>query len=164
MDAIGIIPARYNATRFAGKVLADICGRPIIQHVWEQAKKARLIEKVVIACDDERIIAAARDFGADCVMTAKGHLSGSDRITEVVSSIDVKVVVNIQADEPLIQPLMINRLVEVLLNDNSVCMATLMRQIENLNEVNNPSIVKVVVDKNNFALYFSRAPIPLLCR
>lgn len=160
MEAIGIIPARYSSKRFSGKVLADICGKPMIQHIWERAKKALLLDEVIIACDDERVFAVARDFGANCLMTAKEHLSGSDRITEVVSPIDVKVVVNIQADEPLIEPLMIDSLVEVLLRDNSIYMATLIKQIENAKEINDPNIVKVVVDKNNFALYFSRAPIP----
>ncbi len=160
MDAIGVIPARYGSTRFDGKVLADIGGKPMIQLVWERAKKALFLDEVIIACDEQRVFDAARGFGANCVMTAKGHLSGSDRITEVVSSIEVKVVVNIQADEPLIEPLMIDSLVEALLRDNSICMATLMKQIEDAQEITNPNIVKVVVDKNNFALYFSRAPIP----
>jgi 3-deoxy-manno-octulosonate cytidylyltransferase (CMP-KDO synthetase) len=160
MEAIGIIPARYSSTRFSGKVLADICGKPMLQHIWERAKKALLLDEVIIACDEERVFAVARDFGANCLMTAREHLSGSDRITEVVSPIDVRVVVNIQADEPLIEPLMIDSLVEVLLRDDSVYMATLIKQIENAEEINDPNIVKVVVDKNNFALYFSRAPIP----
>ncbi len=160
MDAIGVIPARYSATRFPGKLLANICGKPIIQHVWERASRARLVERLVIACDDERILSVAQSFGAECVITAKGHLSGSDRITEVVGSLDVKVVVNIQADEPLVQPLMIDRLVEALLNDETISMATLIKRIEHHHEVDNPNIVKVVIDKNNFALYFSRAPIP----
>ena len=160
MEAIGVIPARYSSSRFSGKVLADICGKPMIQHVWERAKRALLLDEVIVACDEESVFAVASDFGANCVMTAKGHLSGSDRITEVVNPIDVKVVVNIQADEPLIEPLMIDRLAETLLGDNSIYMATIIKKIENSNEINNPNIVKVVVDKNNFALYFSRAPIP----
>ena len=160
MDAIGVIPARYSSTRFSGKVLTDICGKPMVQHVWERAKKALLLDEVIVACDEESVFAVARDFGANCVMTAKEHHSGSDRITEVVAPIDVKVVVNIQADEPLVEPLMIDRLVEVLLGDNSINMATIIKQIEDKKEVNNPNIVKVVMDKNNFALYFSRAAIP----
>lgn len=160
MDAIGIIPARYSSTRFSGKVLADICGKPMIQHVWERAKKALLLDEVIIACDEEEVFAVGRDFGANCAMTAKGHLSGSDRITEVISPIEVSVVVNIQADQPLIEPIMIDSLVESLLRDNSIYMATIIKQIEDAQEINNPNIVKVVVDKNNFALYFSRAPVP----
>ncbi|MFC1657949.1 3-deoxy-manno-octulosonate cytidylyltransferase [Candidatus Omnitrophota bacterium] len=160
MEAIGVIPARYSSTRFQGKILADICGRPMIQHVWEQAKEARLLDDVIIACDEEEVFKVASDFGANCVMTSKGHLSGSDRITEVISPLEVKVVVNIQADEPLIKPIMIDSLAETLIRDDSVYMATLIKQIEDAEEVNNPNAVKVVVDKNNFALYFSRAAIP----
>jgi 3-deoxy-manno-octulosonate cytidylyltransferase (CMP-KDO synthetase) len=160
MEAIGVIPARYSSTRFSGKVLAHICGKPMVQHVWEQAKKALLLDEVIIACDEEKVFTAASDFGAKCVMTAKGHLSGSDRITEVVSPIEVKVVVNIQADEPLVKPIMIDSLVDTLLRDDSVYMATLVKRIENSKEINDPNIVKVVVDKDNFALYFSRATIP----
>jgi len=164
MEAIGVIPARYSSARFSGKVLIDICGKPMVWHVWEQAKKALLLDEVIIACDDERVFKVASDFGANCVMTAKGHLSGSDRITEVVSSIDVKIVVNIQADEPLIKALMIDSLVEALLRDNSIYMATLIKQIEDIHEISDPNIVKVVADNNNFALYFSRAPIPYKAR
>jgi 3-deoxy-manno-octulosonate cytidylyltransferase (CMP-KDO synthetase) len=160
MRAVGVIPARYGSTRFSGKVLADICGKPMIQHVWERAKRASLLDELIIACDEERLFTVARNFGANCVMTAKSHPSGSDRITEVVGPIDVKVVVNIQADEPLIEPAMIDSLVEALLKDDSIYMATLIKQIEDAREINNPNIVKVVVDKNNFALYFSRAAIP----
>ena len=160
MDAIGVIPARYSSRRFSGKILTDLYGKTMIQHVWEQAKKALLLDEVIIACDEEKVFTIANDFGAKCVMTAKEHLSGSDRITEVVGPIDVKVVVNIQADEPLIQPLMIDTLVEALLRDDSIYMATLMKKIENIEEIGDPNIVKVIVDKNNFALYFSRAPIP----
>ncbi|MFH1338278.1 MAG: 3-deoxy-manno-octulosonate cytidylyltransferase [Candidatus Omnitrophota bacterium] len=160
MDAIGVIPARYSSTRFEGKVLADIFGKPMIQHVWERAKKALLLDDVIIACDDERVFSAAREFGANCVMTAKGHLSGSDRITEVVSPIEVRVVVNIQADEPLIEPLMIDSLVEALQRDKAIYMATMVKQIKDAKEINNPNVVKVVIDKNNHVLYFSRAQIP----
>ncbi len=160
MEAIGVIPARYSSTRFAGKVLADICGKPMIQYVWERAKQALLLDDVIVACDDENVFGVARNFGANCIMTARGHLSGSDRITEVVAPLDVKVVLNIQADEPLIEPIMIDRLTEALLSDKSIYMATIIKKIENSDEITDPNIVKVVVDKNNFALYFSRAAIP----
>ena len=160
MEAIGIIPARYSSSRFQGKVLADIFGKPMIQYVWEKAKKALLLDEVIIACDDERVKEAVSSFGANCLMTAKGHLSGSDRITEVIGPIDVKVVVNIQADEPLIEPIMIDSLVEALQRDSSINMATLIKKIEDAKQVKNPNIVKVVVDKNNFALYFSRSAVP----
>jgi len=160
MDVIGVIPARYSSTRFEGKILVDILGKPMIQRVWEQAKQAFLLDDLIIACDDERVAKVANEFGAKVVLTAKGHISGSDRISEVVNPIDVKIVINIQGDEPLIHPMMIDTLAQTLLDDSSVSMATLMKKIEDPNDIEDPHVVKVVVDKNNFALYFSRAPIP----
>jgi len=164
MEAIGVIPARYSSTRFEGKVLADILGKPMIQHVWERAKQAKVLDDLLIACDDEKVADIARDFGAKVVLTAKGHISGTDRIIEVVNPLDVKVVVNIQGDEPLIQPVAIDMVAQALLDDNTVSMATLMKKIEDIRDVDNPDVVKVVVDKNNLALYFSRAPIPFQAR
>ena len=160
MEAVGVIPARYSSTRFSGKVLADICGKPMIEHVWRRAKKALLLDDVVIACDEQSVFEVVREFGANCVMTAKGHLSGSDRITEVIGPMDVNFVVNIQADEPLIQPLMIDSLIEALQRDSSIYMATLMKKIQDSQDVVDPNIVKVITDKDNFALYFSRAALP----
>ncbi len=160
MDVIGIIPARYSSTRFEGKVLADILGKPMIQRVYERAKQAIVLDDLIIACDDERVARVAKSFGAKVVLTAKGHVSGSDRICEVINPLDVKVVINIQGDEPLIHPEMINTVAQALLDDNSLNIATLMKKIENPQEINDPHVVKVTVDKNNFALYFSRAPIP----
>lgn len=160
MDVIGIIPARYSSTRFEGKVLADIAGKPMIQHVWERAKEALLLEDLIIACDDERVAKAAGDFGAKAVMTAKAHASGTDRICEVINPLDVKIVINIQGDEPLIHPTMIDGVARALLGDSSVSMATVMKRIEEPQVINDPNVVKVVIDKNNFAIYFSRSPIP----
>jgi len=160
MNVIGVIPARYSSSRFAGKVLADILGKPMIQHVWERAKQAFLLDDLIIACDDERVASVAKEFGANIVLTAKGHLSGTDRISEVVNPIDVKIVINIQADEPLINPIMIDNVAQALLDDQALAMATLMKKIEDPSDLSDPHIVKVVVDKNNFALYFSRAAIP----
>lgn len=160
MDTIGIIPARYSSSRFHGKVLANILGKPMLRHVWEMAKQSLVLDDLIIACDDEKIALAAQEFGAKVVMTAKQHTSGSDRICEVVNSIDVKVIINIQADEPLIHPIMIDTVAQSLLDDQAIPMATLMKKIDRPEEVNDFNIVKVVVDKNNFALYFSRAAIP----
>jgi len=160
MDVIGIIPARFSSTRFQGKVLADIMGKPMLQHVWERAKQSRLLEDLVIACDEEKVAKAAQEFGAKVVMTAKGHTCGSDRIIEVVNPIDVKIVINIQADEPLIHPTMIDSVAQALLDNSSVSMATVMKAIDEPEVINDPNVVKVVIDKNNFALYFSRSPIP----
>ena len=164
MDVVGIIPARYSSTRFEGKVLADILGKPMLQHVWERAKESRLLDEVIIACDDERVAAAARAFGSKVAMTAKAHASGSDRICEVINPLDVKVVINIQADEPLIHPTMIDKVARELLENSSIPMASVMKAIDEEEIVNNPDVVKVVIDKNNFAIYFSRSPIPYHAR
>lgn len=162
MDCLGVIPARYSSTRFEGKVLADILGKPMIQHVWERAKQAKTLDDLIIACDDERVASTARDFGAKVAMTSKGHASGTDRISEVVNPLDVKIVINIQGDEPLIHPMMIDSVARALLEDSSLSMATVMKKITDPLSINDPHVVKVVVDKNNFALYFSRAAIPYL--
>lgn len=164
MDVIGVIPARYSSTRFEGKVLADVLGKPMIQRVWEQAKQALLLDDLVIACDDERVLKVVKDFGAHAVLTAKGHACGADRICEVVNPLDVKIVINIQGDEPLIHPTMIDKVARALLDDASLAMATMMRVIDDAKDLEDPNVVKVVIDKNNFALYFSRTPIPFHAR
>ncbi len=160
MDVIGIIPARYSSSRFEGKVLADILGKPMVQHVWEQAKQALVLDDLIIACDDERVARVAKEFGAKVAFTAKAHASGTDRICEVVNPLEVKIVVNIQADEPLIHPTMIDSVARALLDDSSISMATVMKAIDEPEVINDPNVVKVVIDKYNFAVYFSRAPIP----
>lgn len=162
LNVIGVIPARFGSTRFEGKVLANILGKPMIQHVWEEAKKAKMLEDLIIACDDERVEKAAKEFGAKVVLTAKAHTSGSDRLTEIVNDIDVKVIVNIQADEPLIHFTMIDDVSRALISDNSLVMSTLIKKIKDKEEYLDPNVVKVVVDKNGFALYFSRAAIPFV--
>ncbi len=162
MDVIGVIPARYSSTRFEGKVLADILGKPMIQHVWERAKQARLLDDVIIACDHELVASAARGFGAKVVFTSKAHDCGTDRISEVVNPLDVRIVINIQGDEPLIQPSVIDSVASALLDNKDISMATLMKRITAQELIDDPNVVKVVVDKNNFALYFSRATIPHL--
>jgi len=160
LDVIGVIPVRYSSTRFEGKALADILGKPMIQRVWERARQALLLDDLIIACDDERIASVAKEFGAKVALTAKAHPCGTDRICEVVNPIDVKIVINIQGDEPLIQPTMIDGVARALLDDSSISMATVMKAIEEPEVINDPNVVKVVIDKNNFAVYFSRAPIP----
>ena len=160
MDVIGVIPARYGSTRLEGKVLLDIGGKPMIQHVWERAKQSMLLDELIIACDEERVAEVARGFGAKVAMTAKGHASGSDRIIEVVNPLDVRIVINIQGDEPLIHPTMIDSVARALLEDSSLSMATIRKKIEDPALINDPNTVKVVTDKNNFALYFSRSTIP----
>ncbi len=164
MVVIGVIPARYSSTRFAGKVIADIGGKPMVQHVWERAKQAKTLEDIIIACDDQRVYDIAREFGAKAILTSKDHLCGTDRIIEIVNPLDVRIVVNIQGDEPLVHPTMIDSVAQALLDDEKLAMATIIKRIEDQQVVNDPNVVKVVVDKNNFALYFSRAVIPHLAQ
>lgn len=160
MDAIGIIPARYGSTRLEAKALADILGKPMIQHIYERAKEATILDEVIVATDDERIKTAVESFGGKAVYTSKEHQSGTERLTEVVFDMDVNVVVNIQGDEPLIHPSMINEVAYSLLDHPKLVMATLKRKIEDKEEYRNPNVVKVVTSKDGFALYFSRSPIP----
>ncbi|MDP3790347.1 MAG: 3-deoxy-manno-octulosonate cytidylyltransferase [Candidatus Omnitrophota bacterium] len=160
MNVIGVIPARFSSARFAGKVLADLGGKPVVQHVWENARKSKMLDDLIIATDDERVLKAAENFGAKAVYTSPDQPSGSDRLIEVVNPLDVKVVVNVQGDEPMIRPEMIDDLARAVLDNKDVYMATLAKKIEDKTEISNPNVVKVVRDKNGFALYFSRSIIP----
>ena len=160
MDAIGIIPARYGATRFEGKVLADLMGKPVIQHVWENARRASTLADLIVATDDVKVKEEVERFGGKVVLTAKEHKTGTDRLREVVNPIDTKVVVNIQAHEPLLHPSMIDDIVRPLLEDKGILMTTLKKKITDPEDLRNPNVVKVVTDKNGYALYFSRSPIP----
>ncbi|MDP2943218.1 MAG: 3-deoxy-manno-octulosonate cytidylyltransferase [Candidatus Omnitrophota bacterium] len=160
MDAIGIIPARYQSTRLEGKVLKDLLGKSVIQHVWENAKRAATLDDLIVATDDERIVSEVLGFGGKAVLTAKEHKTGTDRLREVVNPIDVKVVVNIQADEPLLHPSMIDDIVRPLLEEKDIVMTTLRKKITDPEDLKNPNVVKVICDKNGYALYFSRSPIP----
>lgn len=162
MDVVGVIPARYASVRFEGKVLADLCGKPVLQHVWEAARRAKTLSELIVACDDERIFKAVEGFGGRAVMTAKEHASGTERIAEAVADLDVRVVVNIQADEPLIHPAMIDDVAYYLLNNEAEVMATLSKRIEHEEEIADANVVKVVADKKGHALYFSRCPIPFV--
>ena len=160
MEAIGVIPARYGSTRFEGKVLKDLCGKPVIQHVYERAKKARLLDDLVIAADDDRIIRVVESFGGKAVFTSKSHSTGTDRLTEVVNAMDVRIVVNIQGDEPLINPLAIDDLVQAMRNDPDLMMATVVKKSNSPEEFKSSDVVKAILNQENFALYFSRSPIP----
>jgi len=160
MAAVGVIPARYGSTRFPGKALAALNGSPLIRHPYEQAKRSRRLERVLIATDDARIAEAASGFGAEAVMTSPSHRSGTERIAEVARGLDASVLVNIQADEPLIRPEQIDQVVEHLAAHPAVPMATLMTALTRPGEREDPNVVKVVVDQDGYALYFSRAPIP----
>lgn len=157
---LAVIPARYGSTRFPGKSLAMIKDKPMIQWVYERTKQSSLITKVIVATDDERIRKAVMDCGGEAVMTSPGHATGADRIAEVVRTLACDLVVNVQGDEPLIHPDMIDEAIAPLVRDVSIPMGTVCRKIEDPHEAFDPNVVKVVFDRNGFALYFSRAPIP----
>jgi 3-deoxy-manno-octulosonate cytidylyltransferase (CMP-KDO synthetase) len=160
MKTIGIIPARWGATRFEGKVLADLLGKPVIQHVWENARKAKTLDGLIVAADDERIIKVVEGFGGKAVYTSPDQPSGTDRLAEVVNPLDVFLAVNIQGDEPLVKPIMIDSLVMALESEKTAQMATVIKRIEDESELTNSNVVKVVVDRNGYAIYFSRYAIP----
>jgi 3-deoxy-manno-octulosonate cytidylyltransferase (CMP-KDO synthetase) len=160
---IGIIPARFASTRLMGKPLADIAGKPMIQHTYNSAKKSKLLDKVIIAVDDAKVYQVAKEFGAEVYMTPQKCPSGSDRIAIVTEKIpDASIIVNIQGDEPFIKGKMIDEAIEPLLFDKKVDLATLARRITNVDDMKSSSVVKVVFDYNNYALYFSRSAIPFV--
>jgi 3-deoxy-manno-octulosonate cytidylyltransferase (CMP-KDO synthetase) len=157
---LGVIPARFASSRFPGKALAIIAGKPMIQHVFERATRSRYLSDLLIATDDERIAAAARSFGAPVRLTRSDHASGTDRVAEVASADTAEFVVNIQGDEPLIDPEAIDAAILSIVGDPDISMGTLMKRIVDPAEVENPNVVKVVTDLNGRAIYFSRLPIP----
>jgi len=159
-SVLGIIPARFASSRFPGKALALLGGKTILQHVWERASLCRYLTDLIIATDDDRIHAEARRFGASVRMTRADHASGTDRAAEVASVSTAGVVVNIQGDEPLIDPAAIDAATLGLVEDPNVAMATLKKVIEDPGEIANPNVVKVVTDLHGNAIYFSRCPIP----
>ena len=155
-----IIPARYGSTRFPGKSLAVLKGKILIQHVYERAMAAKLVDHVTVATDDSRIFDAVKTFGGNALMTSASHMSGTDRIAEAAGNMDYEFVINVQGDEPFIRPGMIDDVANLLYNDRSVSISTLAKKITDINEIFSPHVVKVVMDENGFALYFSRSPIP----
>lgn len=157
---LGVIPARYASSRFPGKALAQIAGKPMICRVYERASRSRYLTRLVVATDDERIAQAARRCGAPVRMTRPDHLSGTDRVAEVAAGENADLVVNIQGDEPLIDPEAIDAAAMALLHDPEVPMGTLRKRIENPADCDNPNVVKVVTDRFGDAIYFSRHPIP----
>ena len=157
---LAVIPARWASTRFPGKPLADILGKPMVQWVSERAQKANLINEVVIATDDKRIYDAVLDFGGQAVMTSPNHQSGTDRVAEVVRNIECDIVVNVQGDEPLIPSENIDLVIKPLLDSGDLSASTLMIAIHSWSEMLDPNICKVVVDNVGRALYFTRAPLP----
>jgi 3-deoxy-manno-octulosonate cytidylyltransferase (CMP-KDO synthetase) len=157
---VAIIPARFGSTRLPGKPLSDILGKPMIQHVYERASRARSIDRLLVATDDERVAAAVAGFGGEVRMTSPAHASGTDRLAEVVRTIDAEIVVNVQGDEPLLDPEAIDTAVAAITGDPAVTLATLSLPLTDLEEMLSPGVVKVVVDGRGDALYFSRSPIP----
>ncbi|MBA7714255.1 3-deoxy-manno-octulosonate cytidylyltransferase [subsurface metagenome] len=175
MRIVAVIPARFSSTRFAAKVLAKDTGKFLVQHTYEQACLAKLPEKVIIAADDQKVVAAAETFGAECILTSVEHKSGTDRIAEAVADMDVDIVVNLQADEPEIHPDNIDYLARLLIDNPDYPMATLAADFQNAQQVADPNIVKVIItrcvgdtsnepratsDEIGRAIYFSRLPIP----
>lgn len=160
MKFLGVIPSRYASTRLEGKPLKDICGHTMVEWVYKRALKSKL-DKVVIATDDERIMAEVKSFGGNAVLTRADHLNGTSRIAEVCETYtDYDVIVNIQGDEPLIEPDMINAIIDSFIEDTTIPMSTLKHKLTDMTEIENPNAVKVITDKNNFAIYFSRSVIP----
>ena len=158
---VAVIPARYNSTRLPGKVLEKIGGKTMLNLVWEQVKKTTLVEEVIIATDDIRVIAEAENFGGQVEMTFSSHKSGTDRCAQVASQFwETDIVLNIQADEPFIDPKIIDMLAQKMIDDDWIEIASLCTEIKDLKEANDQNVVKIVRDRFNKALYFSRASIP----
>ena len=162
-QAVGIIPARWNSTRFPGKPLHLIAGKPLLQHVWKRCRKAKELDSVIIATDDMRIAEAAFDWGAEVAMTSKSHHSGTDRIAEVARKTpQFDFILNIQGDEPLVEPALLDRFVKTLRSNPRLSIVTAAHPFSNTADAASPHQVKVIVDLNGNALYFSRYAIPFL--
>jgi 3-deoxy-manno-octulosonate cytidylyltransferase (CMP-KDO synthetase) len=160
LTSVAVIPARYASTRFPGKPLAEIAGRPMIEHVYRRAADARGVDAVVVATDDQRVVDAVERFGGVARMTAASHHTGTDRIAEVARELHCSIIVNVQGDEPLVDSSSIAQMVDALQADPTLEMTTLRTPIRREDDYASPHVVKVVVDANDNALYFSRAPIP----
>jgi 3-deoxy-manno-octulosonate cytidylyltransferase (CMP-KDO synthetase) len=160
LSAIAVIPARDQSSRLPGKALADIGGRPMIEHVYRRAAAARSIGSVIVVTDDERIHRAVLAFGGASRMTSPAHQSGTDRIAEIAPGLDCDLIVNVQGDEPQIEPAMIDEAVAPFAADPGLMMSTLRRRLDDPADLLDPNVTKVVVDRDGYALYFSRAPIP----
>jgi 3-deoxy-manno-octulosonate cytidylyltransferase (CMP-KDO synthetase) len=167
MKVIGIIPARYKSSRFEGKALANILGKPMVQHVYERAIQAQTVDDVIVATDDKRIFDCVKSFSGKVVMTSVDCLTGTDRVAEVaadrhgtLSLQDSDIIANIQGDEPLLEPVMLDQMIEPFFADPSIQVSTLAQLILSEEDYRNPNVVKVVTNKNGFAMYFSRSSIP----
>ncbi len=157
---VAVIPARYAASRLPGKPLVSLAGKPMIQHVWERARQAQRVTRVIVATDDERILKAVAGFGGEAHMTRPDHRSGTERIAEVAAHVDGEVFVNVQGDEPLLEPAAVDAAVDALLTEPLAAVATVATPIRAAADIVDPNVVKTVLDFDGNALYFSRAPIP----
>ncbi len=160
MSVAAIIPARYAATRFPGKPLANKTGKYLVQHVYEAVKGARLVDRVLVATDDERIAAAVRGFGGEVAMTRSDHATGTDRVAEAAGRLDASLIINVQGDEPEMDPRSIDALVELMRSHPEAPMGSLACPFTDAGDLANPACVKVVLNMNGYALYFSRSLIP----
>lgn len=160
LTVIGVIPVRYASTRFPGKALVDIGGKPMVRHVYERCASCKRLDRLYVATDDRRIYEAAREFTTDVLMTSETHASGTDRVAEVAEKVDGDVFINVQGDEPLIEPAAVEALIPPFEEDPGVNMTTLARPSGDPTEVSNPNTCKIVIDEAGDALYFSRAPVP----
>lgn len=159
-NALAVIPARYASTRFPGKPLATIAGRSMVQRVVERVRQAQRISRIVVATEDERIKSAVESFGGEAIITRRDHRTGTDRVAEVATHIAANIYVNVQGDEPLIDPGTVDAIIEAMCEDDSIQLATPCTAILQPNDIMDPNVVKVVRDFDGNALYFSRAPIP----
>lgn len=157
---VAVIPARYASTRLPGKPLLDLGGKPMILHVVERAKQAQSVSRVIVATDDQRVFAAVAAAGEEALMTSPDHPTGTDRLAEVAAQLDAEIIVNVQGDEPLIDPGTIDAAVAPLLTDRELMMSTTCEPILSAADVLSPNVVKVVTDQTGYALYFSRNPLP----
>lgn len=160
-SVLGVIPARYGSTRFPGKPLASILGKPMIEWVWQSSSRAQLLDRVLVATDDERILETVEKFGGEAIMTSSNCASGSDRVAEVIERVDCDYVVNIQGDEPLIEGSDLDRGIKRMLDSPEIPVGSFMAECPS-DHVQDPDVAKVVVDQHSRALYFSRSPIPFL--
>ena len=159
-SVLAVIPARFHSTRLPGKILADIAGKPMIEHVYRRAAAASRVHAVLVATDDDRIASAVESFGGVALLTSPAHVSGTDRIAEVVRQLPCRCVINVQGDEPLVESATLDAAIEPMLADSTLEMSTISRPLASLTEFTNPNVVKVVTNASGDALYFSRAPIP----
>lgn len=158
--AIGVIPARYDSSRLPGKPLISIRGKPLIQRVYQKVSKSKLLDSVLVATDDQRVKELMGNLGGEVKLTSRNHRTGSDRVAEAIRGIACDIVLNIQCDEPFLDPRMVDDLIRLMKKEKDLKMATLAYKIKDPELIYDPNIVKVVLDRRNFALYFSRMPVP----